>query len=110
MAGFKPGKEIMLGLDCASSEFFKDGIYDYSIFEGVNGIKRNSDEQVNYLQNLTQKYPILSIEDGMDEDRIIKRYEIKGFKTILRVKRTILGLMIGIFRTLFHLTLNLISH
>lgn len=68
MAGFKPGKEIMLGLDCASSEFFKDGIYDYSIFEGVNGIKRNSDEQVNYLQNLTQKYPILSIEDGMDEN------------------------------------------
>ena len=68
MAGFEPGKEIMLALDCASSEFFKDGIYDYSIFEGVNGIKRNSEEQVHYLQNLTQKYPILSIEDGMDEN------------------------------------------
>ena len=68
MAGFEPGKEIMLGLDCASSEFFKDGIYDYSIFEGVKGIKRNSEEQVHYLQNLTQKYPILSIEDGMDEN------------------------------------------
>ena len=68
MAGFEPGKEIMLGLDCASSEFFKDGVYDYSIFEGDNGIKRNSQEQVNYLQKLTQKYPILSIEDGMDEN------------------------------------------
>ena len=68
MAGFEPGKEIMLGLDCASSEFFKDGVYDYSIFEGDNGIKRNSEEQVNYLQKLTQKYPILSIEDGMDEN------------------------------------------
>ena len=68
MAGFEPGKQIMLALDCASSEFFKNGIYDYSIFEGVNGIKRNSEEQVNYLQNLTQKYPILSIEDGMDEN------------------------------------------
>ena len=68
MAGFEPGKEIMLALDCASSEFFKDGIYDYSIFESVKGIKRNSEEQVHYLQNLTQKYPILSIEDGMDEN------------------------------------------
>ena len=68
MAGFEPGKQIMLALDCAASEFFKNGIYDYSIFEGVNGIKRNSEEQVNYLQNLTQKYPILSIEDGMDEN------------------------------------------
>ena len=68
MAGYEPGKEIMLALDCASSEFFKEGIYDYSIFEGVNGIKRNSDEQVNYLQNLIQNYPILSIEDGMDEN------------------------------------------
>ena len=68
MAGFEPGKQIMLALDCASSEFFKNGVYDYSIFEGVNGIKRNSEEQVKYLQNLTQKYPILSIEDGMDEN------------------------------------------
>ena len=68
MAGYEPGNEIMLALDCASSEFFKEGIYDYSIFEGINGIKRNSDEQVNYLHNLTKKYPILSIEDGMDEN------------------------------------------
>ena len=68
MAGYEPGKEIMLALDCASSEFYKNGIYDYSIFEGKNGKKRNSDEQVNYLESLTRKYPILSIEDGMDEN------------------------------------------
>ena len=68
MAGYEPGKEIMLALDCASSEFYKNGIYDYSIFEGIGGKKRNSNEQVNYLENLTQKYPILSIEDGMDEN------------------------------------------
>ena len=67
-AGYEPGKEIMLALDCASSEFYKNGIYDYSFFEGSNGKKRNSEEQVNYLENLTQKYPILSIEDGMDEN------------------------------------------
>ena len=68
MAGYEPGKEIVLALDCASSEFYNNGIYDYSIFEGVNGKKRNSDEQVSYLESLTQKYPILSIEDGMDEN------------------------------------------
>ena len=68
MAGFKPGKEIMLGLDCASSEFFKDGIYDYSIFEGSSGLKRTSDEQVDYLESLCEKFPIISIEDGMDEN------------------------------------------
>ncbi len=68
LAGYEPGKEIMLALDCASSEFYKNGIYDYSIFEGIGGKKRNSNEQVSYLENLTQKYPILSIEDGMDEN------------------------------------------
>ena len=68
MAGYEPGKEIMLALDCASSEFYKNGMYDYSIFEGISGKKRNSAEQVDYLVNLTQKYPILSIEDGMDEN------------------------------------------
>ena len=49
----------MLALDCASSEFFKNGIYDYSIFEGVNGIKRNSEEQVDYLENLTQSINLI---------------------------------------------------
>ncbi len=59
---------IHIGLDCASSEFFKDGIYDYTKFEGVNGAKRNSAEQADYLESLIEKYPIDSIEDGMSEN------------------------------------------
>ena len=67
-AGYKPGVDIFLALDCASSEFYKDGIYDYSKFEGEKGEKRTSEEQVEYLTQLTEKYPIISIEDGMDEN------------------------------------------
>ena len=67
-AGYKPGTEIMLALDCASSEFFENGTYDYSKFEGEKGAKRNSREQAEYLASLTEKYPIISIEDGMDEN------------------------------------------
>lgn len=67
-AGYKPGVDIFLALDCASSEFYKDGIYDYSKFEGEKGAKRTSEEQVEYLTQLTEKYPIISIEDGMDEN------------------------------------------
>ncbi|MBK0382801.1 phosphopyruvate hydratase [Pedobacter sp. SD-b] len=67
-AGYKPGVDICLAFDCASSEFYKDGIYDYSKFEGPNGAKRTSAEQVDYLASLTEKYPIISIEDGMDEN------------------------------------------
>ena len=67
-AGYKPGVDIFLALDCASSEFYKDGIYDYSKFEGEKGAKRTSAEQVEYLTQLTEKYPIISIEDGMDEN------------------------------------------
>jgi enolase len=59
---------IHIGLDCASSEFYKDGIYDYTKFEGVNGAKRNSAEQADYLESLIEKYPIDSIEDGMSEN------------------------------------------
>ena len=58
----------MIALDCASSEFYKDGVYDYSIFEGTNGVKRTSTEQVLYLEELIDKYPIDSIEDGMSEN------------------------------------------
>ena len=68
IAGYKPGVDVMIGLDCASSEFYKDGIYDYSKFEGATGAKRNSDEQVAYLAELISKYPIDSIEDGMCEN------------------------------------------
>lgn len=67
-AGYKVGSDITFALDCASSEFFKDGIYDYSKFEGNSGVKRNSAEQAAYLADLTEKYPIDSIEDGCDEN------------------------------------------
>ena len=67
-AGYKVGEEVMIALDCAAAEFFKDGVYDYTLFEGDNGIKRSSEEQANYLTELTTKYPIISIEDGMDEN------------------------------------------
>jgi len=66
-AGYKPGKDITISLDCAASEFFENGIYDYSKFEGPGGSKRTSEEQVEYLAQLVEKYPIDSIEDGMDE-------------------------------------------
>jgi enolase len=68
LAGYKPGKDVTIALDCAASEFFKDGIYDYSKFEGPNGAKRNSAQQADYLAELTSKYPIDSVEDGMSEN------------------------------------------
>lgn len=67
-AGYVPGKDIRIALDCASSEFYKNGIYDYSIFEGASGVKRTSEEQAEYLKTLIKNYPIDSIEDGMSED------------------------------------------
>ena len=67
-SGYKPKEDVVIALDCASSEFYKDGIYDYSIFEGSSGLKRTSDEQVDYLESLCDKFPIISIEDGMDEN------------------------------------------
>lgn len=67
-AGYKAGKDVMIGLDCAASEFFKDGVYDYTKFEGTKGAKRSSAEQVAYLEQLISKYPIDSIEDGMAEN------------------------------------------
>ena len=67
-AGYVPGKDVMIGMDCASSEFYKDGIYDYTIFEGERGKKRTSEEQIAYLEELIGKYPIDSIEDGMSEN------------------------------------------
>lgn len=67
-AGYTPGKDITIGMDCASSEFYKDGIYDYTIFEGAKGKRRTSDEQATYLAELIDTYPIDSIEDGMSEN------------------------------------------
>ncbi|NDV65013.1 phosphopyruvate hydratase [Bacteroides sp. 224] len=87
-AGYKPGSDITIGLDCASSEFYKDGIYDYTKFEGSKGQKRTADQQVDYLEKLINEYPIDSIEDGMNEndwegwkkltERIGKRCQLVG--------------------------------
>ncbi|MDR2146942.1 MAG: phosphopyruvate hydratase, partial [Tannerella sp.] len=87
-AGYEPGKDATIGLDCAASEFYKDGVYNYAKFEGENGKKRTSDEQVAYLEELINKYPIDSIEDGMSEndwdgwkkltDRIGNRCQLVG--------------------------------
>ena len=67
-AGFSVGKDITLAMDCAASEFYKDGKYNYKIFEGDNGHIRDSAEQVEYLMSLVDQYPIDSIEDGCDEN------------------------------------------
>ncbi len=75
-AGYKSGKEICLALDCASTEFFEKGKYDYAKFEGKGAAVRTIEEQVDYLAELTAKYPIISIEDGMAED------DWKGWKLL----------------------------
>ncbi len=75
-AGYEPGKDITIALDCASSEFYADGIYDYTKFEGAQGAKRTREEQVAYLTELIEKYPIDSIEDGMCES------DWKGWKML----------------------------
>ncbi|APY10349.1 phosphopyruvate hydratase [Seonamhaeicola sp. S2-3] len=67
-AGYKFGDEVKIALDCASAEFYKDGKYDYTLFEGDKGVVRTSEEQAAYLAELCEKYPIISIEDGMDEN------------------------------------------
>lgn len=87
-AGYEPGKDVMIAMDCASSEFYKDGIYDYTKFEGEKGKKRTADEQIDYLEQLINQFPIDSIEDGMSEndwdgwkkltDRIGNRCQLVG--------------------------------
>ena len=67
-SGYKFGEDILIALDCASAEFYKDGYYDYTVFEGSKGQRRDSKQQAEYLANLSKKYPIVSIEDGMDEN------------------------------------------
>tara|TARA_X000001036_G_scaffold357699_1_gene340013 strand:+ start:1670 stop:2959 length:1290 start_codon:yes stop_codon:yes gene_type:complete len=67
-AGYSFGKQVMVALDCAASEFYQDGNYDYTIFEGSAGTVRDSKQQADYLAELAEKYPIISIEDGMDEN------------------------------------------
>jgi enolase len=87
-AGYKPGTDVTIALDPAASEFYKDGIYNYSKFEGPKGARKTSKEQVDYFEQLINKYPIDSIEDGMAEndwdgwkmltDRIGNRCQIVG--------------------------------
>ena len=67
-AGYKLGDDIMIALDCAAAEFYEGGNYDYSKFEGKSGKVRSSKEQADYLAELASNYPIISIEDGMDEN------------------------------------------
>lgn len=67
-AGYEPGKDITIGLDCAASEFYMNGLYDYTKFEGLSASIRTSYDQVNYLEELCKNYPIDSIEDGMAEN------------------------------------------
>tara|TARA_R110002020_G_scaffold137434_2_gene306602 strand:+ start:131561 stop:132859 length:1299 start_codon:yes stop_codon:yes gene_type:complete len=67
-AGYSFGDEVMVALDCAAAEFFVDGKYDYTKFEGDKGVIRSSVEQADYLAELAANYPIISIEDGMDEN------------------------------------------
>jgi len=67
-AGYKLGDDVMIALDCAAAEFYVDGKYDYTKFEGDKGAIRTSEEQAEYLAELSRKYPIISIEDGMDEN------------------------------------------
>ena len=68
MSGYKPKEEVTIALDCAASEFYEDGKYNYKKFEGESGSVRNQEEQVDYLASLIDKYPIDSIEDGCDEN------------------------------------------
>ncbi len=75
-AGYKLGDDVMIALDCAAAEFYKNGTYDYTIFEGDKGVVRTSQEQAEYLEELCNKYPIISIEDGMDEN------DWDGWKTL----------------------------
>ncbi len=67
-AGYKPGDDVMIALDCASSEFYRDGIYDYRKFQTQDSAQFSSSEQASYLEELVNKYPIISIEDGMQEN------------------------------------------
>ncbi|HPT21186.1 MAG TPA: phosphopyruvate hydratase [Bacteroidales bacterium] len=87
-AGYKPGADVTIGLDCAASEFYIEGMYNYSKFEGPKGARKTSKEQVDYIEQLITKYPIDSVEDGMAEndwegwkmltDRLGKKVQLVG--------------------------------
>lgn len=106
-AGYKGGDDVMIALDCAAAEFFEGGKYDYTKFEGDKGIIRTSEEQADYLAELASKYPIISIEDGMDEndwegwkyltDKIGKKVQLVGDDLfVTNVERLSRGIKEGI--------------
>lgn len=106
-AGYKLGDDVMIALDCAAAEFFVDGKYDYTKFEGASGVIRTSEEQAQYLADLSTKYPIVSIEDGMDEndwdgwksltDKIGDKVQLVGDDLfVTNVKRLATGIEKGI--------------
>ena len=106
-AGYKLGDDIMIALDCAAAEFYEGGNYDYSKFEGKSGKNRSSQEQADYLAELASNYPIISIEDGMDEndwegwkyltDKIGDRVQLVGDDLfVTNVKRLSRGIENGI--------------
>ena len=106
-AGYKLGDDIMIALDCAAAEFYEGGNYDYSKFEGKSGKIRSSQEQADYLAELASNYPIISIEDGMDEndwegwkyltDKIGDRVQLVGDDLfVTNVKRLSRGIENGI--------------
>lgn len=106
-AGYKLGDEVMIALDCAAAEFYKNGKYDYTIFEGDTGKIRTSQEQADYLAELISNYPIISIEDGMDEndwegwkyltDKIGKKVQLVGDDLfVTNVERLSRGIKEGI--------------
>jgi len=106
-AGYKLGDDIMIALDCAAAEFYEGGNYDYSKFEGESGKIRSSQEQADYLAELASNYPIISIEDGMDEndwegwkyltDKIGDRVQLVGDDLfVTNVKRLSRGIENGI--------------
>ena len=78
-AGYKAGEDVMIALDCAASEFYDNQKYDYTKFEGSNAKILNSDEQAEYLSSLIDQFPIISIEDGMDEN------DWKGWKYLTKI-------------------------
>ena len=78
-AGYKAGEDVMIALDCAASEFYENQKYDYTKFEGSNAKILNSDEQAEYLSSLIDQFPIISIEDGMDEN------DWKGWKYLTKI-------------------------
>jgi len=90
-AGYKFGDEVKIALDCASAEFYEDGKYDYTLFEGKKGVVRTSQEQAEYLEKLCKKYPIISIEDGVTNVERLSRGIENGIANSILIKVNQIG-------------------